>query len=116
MVSKEGRSPLLHFGIFGTREGKTNRQGRKPMKFGANELEVMEFQRTQNPNPFADSNLGPRCEASGKTIILPRLAPRVEAINETRIPSCGREEFCDFEPCLKTNFGTSVNTLPNFSD
>ncbi|GBN08510.1 hypothetical protein AVEN_111938-1 [Araneus ventricosus] len=23
--------------------------------------------------------------------------------------------LCDFEPCLKTNFGTSVNDLPNFS-
>ncbi|GBL70834.1 hypothetical protein AVEN_208060-1 [Araneus ventricosus] len=27
----------------------------------------------------------------------------------------GWEEFCDFEPCFKTNFGTSVNALPNFS-
>ncbi|GBM19354.1 hypothetical protein AVEN_180177-1, partial [Araneus ventricosus] len=24
------------------------------------------------------------------------------------------QEFCDFEPCLKTNFGTSVNAFPNF--
>ncbi|GBM32680.1 hypothetical protein AVEN_223465-1 [Araneus ventricosus] len=30
-----------------------------------------------------DSNLGPRCEASGKTIVLPRLGPHVEARNET---------------------------------
>ncbi|GBN21263.1 hypothetical protein AVEN_33653-1 [Araneus ventricosus] len=28
---------------------------------------------------------------------------------------CGWEEFCDFEPCLETNFGTSANALPNFS-
>ncbi|GBN87501.1 hypothetical protein AVEN_201352-1 [Araneus ventricosus] len=27
----------------------------------------------------------------------------------------GWEEVCDFEPCLKTNFGTSMNALPNFS-
>ncbi|GBO25482.1 hypothetical protein AVEN_147032-1 [Araneus ventricosus] len=69
----------------------------------------------------ADSNLGPRCEGSGKTKVLPSLGPRVEARNETRNPprlgkeECGWEEFCDFEPCLKTNFGTSVNVLPNFS-
>ncbi|GBM90055.1 hypothetical protein AVEN_28385-1 [Araneus ventricosus] len=34
---KADHSPMVHFGIFGTREGKTNRQGRKPMKFGAND-------------------------------------------------------------------------------
>ncbi|GBL83136.1 hypothetical protein AVEN_224260-1, partial [Araneus ventricosus] len=44
-----GHSPFLHFGIIGTREGKTNRQGRNPVKFGANGLEVVEFQRTQIP-------------------------------------------------------------------
>ncbi|GBL72784.1 hypothetical protein AVEN_127999-1 [Araneus ventricosus] len=27
----------------------------------------------------------------------------------------GWGKLCDFEPCLKTNFGTSVNALPNFS-
>ncbi|GBM65351.1 hypothetical protein AVEN_268981-1 [Araneus ventricosus] len=32
----------------------------------------------------SDSNLGPRCEVNGKTIVLPRLRPRVEATNETR--------------------------------
>ncbi|GBN86126.1 hypothetical protein AVEN_1763-1 [Araneus ventricosus] len=64
-----------------------------------------------------DSNLGPRCEGSGKTKDLPTLEPCVEARN----PLCGGEEeygweeFCDFVPCLKTNFGTSVNVLPNFS-
>ncbi|GBO38992.1 hypothetical protein AVEN_103922-1 [Araneus ventricosus] len=26
----------------------------------------------------------------------------------------GWVEFCDFEPCLKTNFGTSVKALPYF--
>ncbi|GBN81277.1 hypothetical protein AVEN_67812-1 [Araneus ventricosus] len=36
------------------------------------------------------------------------------------IPRVGQEdsewqEFCDFDPCLKINFGTSVNALPNFS-
>ncbi|GBM53580.1 hypothetical protein AVEN_205702-1, partial [Araneus ventricosus] len=27
----------------------------------------------------------------------------------------GYVEFCDLEPCLKTNFGKSVNALPYFS-
>ncbi|GBM91027.1 hypothetical protein AVEN_198496-1 [Araneus ventricosus] len=67
----------------------------------------------------ADSNLRPRCEGSGKTKDLPTLASIVEARNETRNPPRGGRgvwvaEFCDFEPCLKTNFGTSVNALRNF--
>ncbi|GBN49045.1 hypothetical protein AVEN_189655-1 [Araneus ventricosus] len=69
----------------------------------------------------ANSNLGSRCEAIGKTKDLPTLAPRDEGRKETRILPCGGEEeyewveFCDFEPCLRINFGTSVNALPNFS-
>ncbi|GBL85743.1 hypothetical protein AVEN_185336-1 [Araneus ventricosus] len=64
----------------------------------------------------ADSSLRLRCEGSGKTKDLPTLAPRIEA----RKPHVGKEEsgwqeFCDFEPCVKTNFGTSVNALLNFS-
>ncbi|GBO29562.1 hypothetical protein AVEN_100378-1 [Araneus ventricosus] len=39
---------------------------------------------------FADSNLRPRCEDSGKTKDMPTLAPRVEAGNETRNPPQGR--------------------------
>ncbi|GBN84093.1 hypothetical protein AVEN_237010-1 [Araneus ventricosus] len=68
----------------------------------------------------SDSNLRPRCEGSGKTKDLPTLAPRIEAKNQTRNPSRGRkgvrwQEFCHFESCLRTNFGTSVNTSPNVS-
>ncbi|GBN68357.1 hypothetical protein AVEN_139874-1 [Araneus ventricosus] len=68
----------------------------------------------------ADSNLEPRCEASGTLKDLPTLEPTFKGRNETRNPPCeGREcgwvDFCDFEPCLKTNFGTSVNALPYFS-
>ncbi|GBN25938.1 Chymotrypsin-like elastase family member 1 [Araneus ventricosus] len=33
----EGHSPLFQTGIFGRLEGKTYRQGRKPVKFGAND-------------------------------------------------------------------------------
>ncbi|GBM28797.1 hypothetical protein AVEN_130505-1 [Araneus ventricosus] len=67
----------------------------------------------------ADSNLRPRCEGRSKTKDLLTLAPRVEVRNETRNPQRGRratwwQEFCNFELCLKTNFGTSVNALPNF--
>ncbi|GBM39456.1 hypothetical protein AVEN_142394-1 [Araneus ventricosus] len=68
----------------------------------------------------ADSGLIPRCEASGKERICLHwhLASRIEM--KLEIPCAGEEEsgsqeFCDFEPCLKTNFGTSVNALPNFS-
>ncbi|GBM69628.1 hypothetical protein AVEN_151305-1 [Araneus ventricosus] len=68
----------------------------------------------------ADSNFIPRCEDSGKTKDLPTLPPLVEAGNETRNAPRGGEdsgwqEFCDFEPCLKTNFETCVNDLPKFS-
>ncbi|GBO41567.1 hypothetical protein AVEN_177920-1 [Araneus ventricosus] len=46
--------------------------------------------------------------------LAPRLGMKLE------IPRVGEEEsgwqkFCDFEPPLKTNFGTSVYALPNFS-
>ncbi|GBM17269.1 hypothetical protein AVEN_223803-1 [Araneus ventricosus] len=48
------------------------------------------------------------------------MALRVDARNETRNPPSGGrgegwQKFCDFEFCLKTNFGTSMNALPNFS-
>ncbi|GBN55341.1 hypothetical protein AVEN_128394-1 [Araneus ventricosus] len=93
------------------------------MKFGANGLEVVEFQRTLNPKLHPpDSNLGPLCEGSGRTKDLPTLGPRVEARNETRNPPCGGggekgwEEFCDLEPCHNTNCGTSTNDLNNFSN
>ncbi|GBM18334.1 hypothetical protein AVEN_127791-1 [Araneus ventricosus] len=42
-----------------------------------------------------------------------RLEMKLEARNETRNLLCG--EFCDSEPCLKTNFGISVKALPNIS-
>ncbi|GBN74628.1 hypothetical protein AVEN_41540-1 [Araneus ventricosus] len=69
----------------------------------------------------ADSNLIPRLEGSGISKDLSTLGLRVEGRNETRnLPWGGEEggqvEFCDFEPCLKTNFGTSVNALPYFSN
>ncbi|GBM05924.1 hypothetical protein AVEN_135285-1 [Araneus ventricosus] len=79
------------------------------------------LKNSKSKTPYAaDSNLEPRCEGSVKTKDLPTLSPRVEARNETRNPPSGGrgsgwQEFCDFEPCLKTNFGTSVYALPNFS-
>ncbi|GBL97360.1 hypothetical protein AVEN_170476-1 [Araneus ventricosus] len=42
----------------------------------------------KSKTPSADSDLGPRCEASRRTKDLPTLAPRVEARNETRNPPC----------------------------
>ncbi|GBM01074.1 hypothetical protein AVEN_136629-1 [Araneus ventricosus] len=68
----------------------------------------------------ADSNLRHRCESSGQTKDLPTLAHRFEARNETRNPRSGGRGvwvagILRLEPCLRTNFGSSVNTLPNFS-
>ncbi|GBM81017.1 hypothetical protein AVEN_138287-1 [Araneus ventricosus] len=69
----------------------------------------------------ADSNLGPRLEDSDTSKDRPTLRPRVEGRNGTRNLSVWEEEglewveFCDFESCLKTNFGASVNDVPHFS-
>ncbi|GBO41088.1 hypothetical protein AVEN_64549-1 [Araneus ventricosus] len=46
------------------------------------------------------------------------LASRLEI--KLEIPRMGEKEsgwqgLCDFEPCLRTNFGTSVKALPNVS-
>ncbi|GBN59620.1 hypothetical protein AVEN_150503-1 [Araneus ventricosus] len=40
----------------------------------------------KSKTPFADSNLRPRCEGSGKTKDLPTLAPRVESVEIFKIP------------------------------
>ncbi|GBM99509.1 hypothetical protein AVEN_1071-1 [Araneus ventricosus] len=74
-----------------------------------------EWSALKSKTQSADSNLRPRCEGSSKSKDLPTLGPRVEARNEIRNLPCGLVEFCDFEPCLKTNFGTSVNSLLYFS-
>ncbi|GBM58061.1 hypothetical protein AVEN_222826-1 [Araneus ventricosus] len=63
---------------------------------------------------------GSRCEGRGKPrFCLDRdLSSRLEMKFEIPLLGGGEggwEEFCEFEPCLKTNFGTSVNGLPNFS-
>ncbi|GBM20618.1 hypothetical protein AVEN_230216-1 [Araneus ventricosus] len=67
----------------------------------------------------ADSNLGPRCEGSGKAKDLPALGLVSRLEMKLEIPfgdeESGWEEFSDFEPRLKTKVGTSVNVLPNFS-
>ncbi|GBO27801.1 hypothetical protein AVEN_123475-1 [Araneus ventricosus] len=66
----------------------------------------------------ADFNLGSGCEGSGTSKDLPTLRPRVEGENETQNlqrRGKGCVEFCDFEPCLKINFGVSVNGVPHFS-
>ncbi|GBL96082.1 hypothetical protein AVEN_104321-1 [Araneus ventricosus] len=114
-------SPLLQSGIFGTRVEKTYRQGRKPMKFGANALEVVEFQRTQNPQlhpPIPIWDFDARVAVKQRICLHWDFASRLEM--KLEIPRVGRrrkgwEEFCDFEPYLKTNFGTFVKVLPNFS-
>ncbi|GBO34303.1 hypothetical protein AVEN_91588-1 [Araneus ventricosus] len=92
------------------------------MKIGANGLEVVEFQRTQNPKlhpPIPIWDLDARLVGEQRIYLHWDLASRLEM--KLEILPCGGggekgwEEFCDFEPCLKTNFGTSVNDFPNFS-
>ncbi|GBM07226.1 hypothetical protein AVEN_25483-1 [Araneus ventricosus] len=77
--SKAGH--LLYFGIFGTREGKYNRQGRKPMKSGSNGLEVVEFRRTQNPKlhpPIPIWDLDARVPVKQRICLYWDLASRLE--------------------------------------
>ncbi|GBN94262.1 hypothetical protein AVEN_39746-1 [Araneus ventricosus] len=68
----------------------------------------------------ADSNLRPRCEGSAKQRICLHwhLASRLEMkleIARVGEEESGWQECHDFELCLKTNFGKSVNALTNFS-
>ncbi|GBO07240.1 hypothetical protein AVEN_141565-1 [Araneus ventricosus] len=69
----------------------------------------------------ADSNLRPRYArvAATQRICLhwhlaSRLEMKFEIPREWEVES-GWQEIYDFEACLKTNFGTSVDALPNFS-
>ncbi|GBN23844.1 hypothetical protein AVEN_163360-1 [Araneus ventricosus] len=91
------------------------------MKFGAKGFEVVQFKITQNSNlhpsiPIWD--LDARLAGEQRICLHWDLRSWLEMkleIPRVRGRSKGWEEFCDFEPCLKTNFGTSVNVLPNFS-
>ncbi|GBM65483.1 hypothetical protein AVEN_223581-1 [Araneus ventricosus] len=91
---KAGHSPSLPFRIFGTLDGKTHRQGRKSMKFGANGLEVVEFQRTQNPKlhpPIPIWNLDARVAVKQRICLHWDLASMLEM--KLEIPRV-REEEC----------------------
>ncbi|GBM73457.1 hypothetical protein AVEN_189126-1 [Araneus ventricosus] len=99
-------SELFRNGTFGTREGKNNRLGRNPMKFGQMIRNVGIQKNLNSQTQSTDSNLRPRLEGSGTSKDLPTLGPRVEGRNEIRNLPCGRRgeglvEFCDFEPCLR---------------
>nr|GBL91366.1 hypothetical protein AVEN_223921-1 [Araneus ventricosus]GBL91425.1 hypothetical protein AVEN_107315-1 [Araneus ventricosus] len=67
----------------------------------------------------AYSNFRPRCGSGKAKICLHfHLASSLEMkleIPRVEEEESGWQEFWDFEPCLKPNFGTSVNALPNFS-
>ncbi|GBM04306.1 hypothetical protein AVEN_146184-1 [Araneus ventricosus] len=58
--SKEGHSPLFQTGIFGSRVGKSNRQGQKPMKFKANEIKKIKIQNFIRRFQFGTSMRGYR--------------------------------------------------------
>ncbi|GBM86746.1 hypothetical protein AVEN_198515-1 [Araneus ventricosus] len=85
------------------------------MEIGISEWQCGIQRNSKSNTSCVDSNLGPRFEGSGTSKDLPALRPRVEGRNETRNltrrekRTSGWVEFCDFEPCLKTNFGASVN-------
>ncbi|GBN47568.1 hypothetical protein AVEN_160757-1 [Araneus ventricosus] len=82
-------------------------------------MAMLEFKRTQNSTLHAPIPIwGLDARVASKD--LPTLRPRVEGRNETRnLPRRDKRkvcvEFCDFEPCLKTNFGASVSYVPHFS-
>ncbi|GBN72172.1 hypothetical protein AVEN_55888-1 [Araneus ventricosus] len=108
------------FGIFGTRGGKpiVNVENLRNLQ---QTIEVVELQRTQNPKlhpPIPILDLDEKVAVKQRICLHWDLASRLEM--ELEIPrfgeeECGWKEFYDFESCLKTNFGTSVNVLPNFS-
>ncbi|GBN23723.1 hypothetical protein AVEN_118438-1 [Araneus ventricosus] len=118
---KAGHSPLFQSGIFRTWERNTYRQGRKPVKFGANDSKwwnskELKIQSSIRRFKFETSMRGKR-QNKGSAFHW-HLASRLEM--KLEIPRLGEEDsgwekFCDFEPRFKTNFGTSVNALPNFS-
>ncbi|GBM49780.1 hypothetical protein AVEN_60510-1 [Araneus ventricosus] len=81
---------MFQSGIFGTWEGKTFRQCGKTYEIWSKWIGNAGIPKnSESKTPSADSNLGPRCEGSGRTKDLPTLGPQVEARNETRNPPCG---------------------------
>ncbi|GBO07580.1 hypothetical protein AVEN_203345-1 [Araneus ventricosus] len=66
------------------REGKAYRQGQNLSNLQQMIRNGGIQQNLKSKTQSADSNLGPRCEGSGKTKDLSTLTPRVEARNETR--------------------------------
>ncbi|GBN64040.1 hypothetical protein AVEN_158701-1, partial [Araneus ventricosus] len=75
--------------MFGTREGKNNRQGRNPMTFGENDSKWWNSKELKFQNSIHRFNLRPRFEGSGTSKDLSTLGPRVEGRNETRNLPCG---------------------------
>ncbi|GBM30990.1 hypothetical protein AVEN_69231-1 [Araneus ventricosus] len=109
MDFKAGYSPLFHSTIFGTRDGKTFRQCEIPMKIGAYR------QRCWNSNEFD-------IHCNGKPEKLNMIHRDGD---KSPVCVCGEhwggesawESVWNFElfqtRCLKTNFGASVNDMPN---
>ncbi|GBM12667.1 hypothetical protein AVEN_46153-1 [Araneus ventricosus] len=80
------------------------------MKFGANDSK-WNSKEQNSKTQSTDSNLRSPLEGSDISKDLPTLGMRRVGEEEG-----GYVEFCNFEPCLKTNFGTSMNSLPYFSN
>ncbi|GBO32319.1 hypothetical protein AVEN_135568-1 [Araneus ventricosus] len=73
-----GHSQLFQNRIFGTPEGKSDRRGRKHIKFGKMIRSDGIQTNSKSKTSCADSNLRARCEARGTSKDLTRLRPRDE--------------------------------------
>ncbi|GBL75590.1 hypothetical protein AVEN_154920-1 [Araneus ventricosus] len=110
-VSKTGHLQLFQNGIFGKREGKSNRQGRKSMKFGtnyskrsiSNELKIQDFMRRfQFETPM---------RGSGASKDMPTLRPRDEA-RKSKIRRVDGEG--GNRRATVAHFGAYVNDVRNY--
>ncbi|GBM89837.1 hypothetical protein AVEN_72136-1 [Araneus ventricosus] len=84
--STKTQSHFIQTGIFATRVGKSDRQFKYRWKLAYRNGNAGIQRNSKYNTSCADSNLEPRCEASGTSKDLPTLRPRVEGGNETRNP------------------------------
>ncbi|GBO20234.1 hypothetical protein AVEN_120150-1 [Araneus ventricosus] len=92
-IYSASRPAVYQSGIFATWEGKSFRQCEKQMKFGANGLEFVEFQRTQNPKfhpPIPIWDLDARVAGEQRICLHWDLASRLEM--KLEIPLLGEEK------------------------
>ncbi|GBM42014.1 hypothetical protein AVEN_3250-1 [Araneus ventricosus] len=76
-VSSKSFTSLTKWNFWNT--GKSNRQGRKPMKFGTNDSKRWNSNELKIQHFMRQFQFDTRCEASGTSKDLPILRPRDEA-------------------------------------